>query len=102
MMGGDASVSAFPDGDNLFHWKGTLAGACGTVRNTESACIARTVEARAGRNSSTRMVREAILEVSCGEVHTREGKKRYTGREEGTAREGDRNRADKRRETEKK
>jgi hypothetical protein len=31
MMGGDSSVSAFPDGDNLFHWKGTLNGGSGTV-----------------------------------------------------------------------
>ena len=31
-MAGDTSVSAFPDGDNLFSWKGTIHGAKDTVR----------------------------------------------------------------------
>jgi len=31
MMSGTSSVSAFPDGDNLFNWKGTITGAAGTV-----------------------------------------------------------------------
>lgn len=31
MMSGASSVSAFPDGDNLFNWKGTITGAAGTV-----------------------------------------------------------------------
>ena len=31
MMSGDDGVSAFPDGDNLFHWVGTVNGADGTV-----------------------------------------------------------------------
>eukprot|EP00049_Salpingoeca_infusionum_P002053 m.53427 g.53427 ORF g.53427 m.53427 type:complete len:204 (+) comp11362_c0_seq1:118-729(+) len=31
MMSGDSSVSAFPDGDNLFQWKGSLTGGTGTV-----------------------------------------------------------------------
>ncbi len=30
-MGGDKGISAFPDGDNLFKWKGTINGAEGTV-----------------------------------------------------------------------
>ena len=30
-MAGDTSVSAFPDGDNLFSWKGTIHGAKDTV-----------------------------------------------------------------------
>ena len=30
-MAGDKSVSAFPDGDNLLSWKGTITGAAGTV-----------------------------------------------------------------------
>lgn len=29
--GGEPGISAFPDGDNIFHWKGTLEGAEGTV-----------------------------------------------------------------------
>ena len=31
MCNEDKSVSAFPDGDNLFHWKGTITGADGTA-----------------------------------------------------------------------
>ncbi len=31
MMNADKSVSAFPDGDNLFSWKGTIQGAADTV-----------------------------------------------------------------------
>lgn len=31
MTGGDAGVSAFPDGDSLFSWVGTIRGAAGTV-----------------------------------------------------------------------
>lgn len=31
MMAGDAGISAFPDGDSLFSWVGTIAGAAGTV-----------------------------------------------------------------------
>ena len=30
-MGSDKGVSAFPDGDNLFRWKGTIEGADDTV-----------------------------------------------------------------------
>jgi len=30
-MSGDPGVSAFPEGDNLFKWVGTLAGPKGTV-----------------------------------------------------------------------
>jgi len=32
MMGGDAGISAFPDGDNIFQWTGTITGGGGTVR----------------------------------------------------------------------
>lgn len=31
MMSGDAGISAFPEGDSLFSWVGTIAGAIGTV-----------------------------------------------------------------------
>lgn len=31
MMGGDSGISAFPDGDNIFHWTGTITGGTGTV-----------------------------------------------------------------------
>merc|ERR1711988_1633661 len=31
MMSGDASVQAFPEGDNLFSWIGTITGSPGTV-----------------------------------------------------------------------
>ena len=31
-MSGDAGISAFPDGDNLFTWIGTISGSDGTVR----------------------------------------------------------------------
>jgi len=31
MMSGDKGISAFPEGDNLFRWKGTLVGPEGTV-----------------------------------------------------------------------
>jgi ubiquitin-conjugating enzyme E2 C len=33
MMSGDTSVTAFPDGDNLFEWIGTIEGVEGTVYN---------------------------------------------------------------------
>ena len=32
MMSGEKGVSAFPDGDNLFKWIGTISGPVGTVR----------------------------------------------------------------------
>jgi len=31
MMGGDAGLSAFPEGDNIFVWTGTITGGDGTV-----------------------------------------------------------------------
>jgi ubiquitin-conjugating enzyme E2 C len=31
-MSGSSDVSAFPQGDNLFKWIGTIKGAAGTVR----------------------------------------------------------------------
>ena len=31
MMSGEKGVSAFPDGDNLFKWIGTISGPIGTV-----------------------------------------------------------------------
>jgi ubiquitin-conjugating enzyme E2 C len=32
MTKADAGISAFPDGDNIFNWVGTIEGASGTVR----------------------------------------------------------------------
>lgn len=32
-MKGDKGISAFPDGDNIFKWIGTIAGPDETVRN---------------------------------------------------------------------
>jgi ubiquitin-protein ligase len=37
MMGGDAGLSAFPDGDNIFQWTGTITGGSGTVRSCRGA-----------------------------------------------------------------
>uniref|UniRef100_A0A6U9EHH6 UBC core domain-containing protein n=1 Tax=Emiliania huxleyi TaxID=2903 RepID=A0A6U9EHH6_EMIHU len=37
MMGGDAGISAFPDGDNIFQWTGTITGGAGTVRRCEAS-----------------------------------------------------------------
>jgi len=31
MMGGDPGVSAFPEGDNMLHWVGTIEGSAGTA-----------------------------------------------------------------------
>ncbi len=31
-MSGDKGISAFPDGDNLFRWKGTIVGPDETVK----------------------------------------------------------------------
>jgi len=31
MMGADNGISAFPEGDNIFHWTGTIHGGDGTV-----------------------------------------------------------------------
>ena len=33
MMGNDKGISAFPDGENLFKWIGTIGGPADTVRN---------------------------------------------------------------------
>lgn len=35
MMAKDASMKAFPEGDNLFQWKAVIIGAPGTVRERE-------------------------------------------------------------------
>ena len=32
MMGSDGGVSAFPEGDNIFQWTGTIDGGKDTVR----------------------------------------------------------------------
>lgn len=32
MMSAESGLSAFPDGDNIFHWTGTISGGAGTVR----------------------------------------------------------------------
>jgi ubiquitin-conjugating enzyme E2 C len=44
MMGGDAGISAFPDGDNIFQWTGTITGGAGTVRTNPT--IARSILGR--------------------------------------------------------
>lgn len=31
MTSGDAGISAFPEGDNIFNWVGTIKGSAGTV-----------------------------------------------------------------------
>ena len=31
MTSGDAGISAFPEGDNIFNWVGTIKGSVGTV-----------------------------------------------------------------------
>lgn len=40
MMSGEAGLSAFPDGDNIFQWTGTITGGAGTVRVAISREIA--------------------------------------------------------------
>ena len=40
MMSADASLSAFPDGDNIFQWTGTITGGGGTVSRASSAIAA--------------------------------------------------------------
>lgn len=39
-MSGDKGISAFPDGDNLFRWKGTIHGGDGTVSFIFSVLLA--------------------------------------------------------------
>lgn len=36
MMSGEKGVSAFPDGDNLFKWIGTIQGPAGTVTSSQN------------------------------------------------------------------
>ena len=38
MMSAEAGLSAFPDGDNIFQWTGTITGGAGTVREAARAC----------------------------------------------------------------
>ena len=40
MMGGDPGLSAFPDGDNIFQWTGTITGSEGTVRAARRPALA--------------------------------------------------------------
>jgi len=35
----DAGISAFPDGDNIFNWVGTIEGAAGTVRHPSDPLV---------------------------------------------------------------
>ena len=37
MMSAEAGLSAFPDGDNIFQWTGTITGGAGTVREAARA-----------------------------------------------------------------
>jgi len=46
----DAGISAFPDGDNIFAWVGTIQGGAGTVRALRLACV-----------EGTRLTRCALL-----------------------------------------
>ena len=39
MMSGETSLSAFPDGDNIFQWTGTIAGGDGTISGLGDARV---------------------------------------------------------------
>jgi hypothetical protein len=39
MMSGEKGISAFPDGDNLFKWIGTIQGPIGTVKMISLFCL---------------------------------------------------------------
>ena len=48
-MSGDASVSAFPDNDNLFKWIGTITGPAATVRHAQQSLSAVVMQCRCTR-----------------------------------------------------
>ena len=55
MMSAESGISAFPDGDNIFQWTGTITGGGGTVRS--ALCTRHTAGeglTRAEHHSTTR------------------------------------------------
>jgi hypothetical protein len=48
----DAGISAFPDGDNIFSWVGTIEGAAGTVSVTNKPRVSRERGKNEARNRS--------------------------------------------------
>ena len=65
MMSGESGLSAFPDGDNIFQWTGTITGGEGTVRRAPSAAHRGTARRKASPDDLRKPPRRAHCRPCC-------------------------------------